>query len=96
VTPEQIRRYRLPLRPSKPSRKGAAIPLRYERGSVEVDALRPEVLRRLINDAIERHIDERQLRVTRAAEASEREIFSKIAGHSEELINWSVTFDEVR
>jgi hypothetical protein len=81
VTPEQIAEYKLPLRPSKPARDGAEIPAAYENGSVEVDALPPEILRQLINKAIVRHVDERALAIAQTAEHSERALMARITGN---------------
>lgn len=79
VTPEQIGAFDLPLRPSKPLRAGAAIKAAFTRGSVEIDAIPPAELRRIINEAIERHIDKRAMRVLEAADRSERKLMGQIA-----------------
>src|SRR5579872_2526584 len=47
--------------------------------SVEVDAIPPATLQALVRGVIERHIDERQLRVTKVAEESERQILGALA-----------------
>ena len=47
--------------------------------SVEVDAIPSSTLRGLIRSAIERWIDPHELRMTRIAEASERQILARIA-----------------
>jgi len=78
VTPEQIIEYDLPTRPTK--KAGNTHAARFEGESVEADALPPNVLRQLVNDCIERHVDERALAVVMAAEESERralEMFAK-------------------
>ena len=41
-------------------------------GAVELDAIHPDTLRALVRDAIEWHIDFRQLEVLRIAEEEER------------------------
>jgi hypothetical protein len=74
VTPDQIRDWRLPTRPTKKQdsrakRFGVDVP------SVELDAIHPDRLRALVRDAIERHLPARELEVLKAAEASERELF---------------------
>lgn len=48
--------------------------------SIEVDAIPPTILRRIVTEAIERHIDPEALAVTKAAEESEREIMGAIIG----------------
>jgi hypothetical protein len=75
VTPGQIRQWGLPTRPTKKSPHSK----KWTGGeSVEVDAIRPAVLRQLVRDAIEQHIDQEALRITREAERSEREILLRI------------------
>lgn len=77
VTPEQIDTMGLPTRPTKRSDTRAA---GFTGGSVEVDAIRAPTLREIVNDAIERHIDQEALRITQIAEESEREILTRMAG----------------
>jgi hypothetical protein len=76
VTREQITELALPTRPTKQSDTRAA---RFEGESVEVDAIPSSTLRELVTDAIERWIDPHELRMTRVAEASERQILIRIA-----------------
>jgi hypothetical protein len=71
VTPEQVKRYSLPTRPTKRDGNSHAKDFRGE--SVEVDALPVDTLQRLVRRVIEQHIDRRQLAITRKAEESERE-----------------------
>jgi hypothetical protein len=71
VTPEQIRAYDLPTRPTKRTSHGRGL---HHGDSVEVDALDPDDLRRLVEDRIVRHVDPQRLRVHQAAEDSEREL----------------------
>jgi hypothetical protein len=71
VTREQVRTYSLQTRPTK--LEGNPHAKHFEGESVEVDALPVEVLQQLVRDAIERHIDQRQLEITKAVEASERD-----------------------
>lgn len=75
VTPEQIRDLSLPTRPTKKtdSRSNG-----FSGESVEVDAIPPARLRTLVAGAIERHVDEDQLRVTRIAEQSERDLLARL------------------
>lgn len=71
VTPQQIDTWKLPSRPTKQTdtranRFGSAI-------SVELDAIAPDLLRRLVQRAIERHLPQDQYAVLKAAEESERD-----------------------
>lgn len=78
VTPEQIREWHLPARPTK--RDGNAHAKGWEGDSVELDAIHPESLRALVTDALARHMPAHELQALRAAEASERralEMFSR-------------------
>jgi hypothetical protein len=71
VEPWQIDRWHLPTRPTKTSDSRSK---NFTGESVEVDAIPPDQLRQIVNGCIESHVDEEQLRVTRVAEASEREL----------------------
>jgi hypothetical protein len=71
VTREQIRRYILLTRPTKYERNSHARDFCGD--SVEVDAIPLEILQGLARNAIEQHIDKRQLAITKIAERSERE-----------------------
>ena len=66
-----MRTYSLQTRPTK--REGNPHAKNFSGESVEVDALPVSVLQQLVRNAIERHIDQRQLAITKEAEASERE-----------------------
>jgi hypothetical protein len=80
VTPEQIRAWDLPTRPTKTA--GNAHAKNWRGGdSVEVDAIPPERLRAIINAAIEQHVNKRAFKVIKVAERSERELMEKIAGN---------------
>ena len=48
--------------------------------SVEVDAISPTELRRIVGEAITQHIDREALRLTRIAEQSEREVLTNMIG----------------
>jgi hypothetical protein len=75
VTPEQINEWDLPTRPTKASdtrSKG------FGAISVELDAIEPNQLRQLVQDAIEQHLPADQFEVLKAAEQSEREIISRL------------------
>jgi hypothetical protein len=69
VTPAQIKRWKLPTRPTKTSSHHKD----FEGESVEVDAISAPRLRRLVTDCIERHIDPDRLDRMRAVEEVERE-----------------------
>ena len=72
LTEKQIRKHRLPTRPTK--RRGNAHALKFEGRSVELDALPAHELRKLVHDCIENHISQFQLDALREAEDSERDI----------------------
>jgi hypothetical protein len=78
VTPEQIADWDLPTRPTKASDTrakafGSAL-------SVELDAIEPNQLRALVQEAVERHLPPEQFEVLKAAEASERDIIMRLVG----------------
>jgi hypothetical protein len=78
VTPEQINEWDLPTRPTKASdtrSKG------FGTISVELDAIDPNDLRGLVQDAIEQHISPRKFKILKAAEASERELLLRWVGN---------------
>jgi hypothetical protein len=69
---KQIKRYRLPTRPTK--RDGNRHAAGFVGRSVELDALPPRVLRNLVREVIEQHISPAQTMALRVAEDSEREL----------------------
>jgi hypothetical protein len=77
VTPEQIADWNLPTRPTKATDTRAK---GFGNTSVELDAIQPDQLRGLVQDAIERHLPPEQFQVLKAAELSEREIIAKLVG----------------
>lgn len=77
VLPRQIHTWNLPSRRTKTTDTRAKA---FEGDSVELDAIEPDKLRALVRDAIERHIDQEQLQVLKAAEESERELLLRFAG----------------
>ena len=75
VTPQQIARWNLPTRPTKPTdsrSKG------FGDISVELDAIDPNTLRDIVRHAIEQHLPADQLAVLQVAEASERELLTTL------------------
>lgn len=77
VTPEQIKTWSLPTRPTKKTDSRSKT---FTGESVEVDAIPAPMLRDLVNAAIERHVDHRQLQITRMYEESERDVLLSLAG----------------
>jgi hypothetical protein len=75
VTPDQIRDWNLPTRPTKKSDTRSK---NFGAISVELDAIDPNRLRRLVQKAIERHLPKRQYEVLKAAEESERRIIRRL------------------
>ena len=75
VTPEQIDELELPTRPTKSSDSRAK---GFIGESVEVDAIDPRVLVRLVSDAIQGHINHEVLRRTRLVEAAEKDTLQGI------------------
>jgi hypothetical protein len=83
LTPKQVRKFNLPSRPTK--RAGNMHAKDFKGRSTELDALPPNVLRQLVRNCIEQHIDAAQVEMLRTAEDSERTIiekFAAIAGRS--------------
>jgi hypothetical protein len=77
VTPDQIIDLDLPTRPTKATDTRAR---NFVGGSVEVDAIPAPILRGIVSDAIEQHIDEYALRQTEIVEESERSLLFDLAG----------------
>lgn len=78
---EQIDGWELPTRPTKTSDSRARAFVReHGTGSVELDAIPPDLLRALVREAIERHMDPERLRVMRLAEEHEREVLRNVWG----------------
>jgi hypothetical protein len=69
VTRDQIRRWRLPSRPTKASDPRSA---GFDGDSVELDAITPQRLRELVQQAIERHMPTRQYEMLKQIEKEER------------------------
>jgi hypothetical protein len=79
VTEQQIQEWQLPTRPTKRTDTRSS---RFSGESVEVDAIRPDVLRAIVEDAITQHIDTETLRLTHVAEQSEREVLGRMIGEA--------------
>jgi hypothetical protein len=75
VTEQQITEWDLPSHWTKPSTHNKD----FRGESVELDAIPPRLLRGLVRDAIERHVDPFVLEQTRNTERLEREVLAVIA-----------------
>jgi hypothetical protein len=73
VTPDQVGMWKLPTRPTKKSDTRSK---NFNGASVELDAIPPDQLRKLVEDCIVQHVDQDKLEKTKTAEASERELLS--------------------
>ena len=76
ITPDQIELYNLPTRETKKSDPRSK--QWGDQPSVELDALPAPILRSLVRECIERHIDQEQLEFTRLIEESERNTLLEI------------------
>jgi hypothetical protein len=82
VNPEQIRAWDLPTRPSKVTDtrcKAFFAELGPGTESVELDAIHPDLLRGLVRNAIEQHVDHGQLDALKREEYSAREALQELA-----------------
>jgi hypothetical protein len=77
VNPDQIRAWNLPTRPTKKTDSRAK---GFGDISVELDAIAPDQLRRLVKDAIVRHVDPALLTVIYAAEEDEKRLINGLVG----------------
>ena len=84
VTREQVEQWNLPTRPTKMTDTRAK---KFAGTSVELDAIPARQLRELVRSCIERHVNQEQLAVLRAAEQSERETLGRWA----KIMNGSAT-----
>jgi hypothetical protein len=75
VSLEQIQAWDLPTRPTKTTDSRAK---GFGDISVELDAIPSHRLRNLVEDAINRHLPEREFEVLMAAEASERQLLTSL------------------
>jgi hypothetical protein len=77
VTDVQISVWELPTRPTKASDTRAS---GFGDISVELDAIEPNLLRQIVQDAIEQHLPADEFEILKAAEQSEREIITRLVG----------------
>lgn len=77
VLPEQIQSLNLLTRPTKKTDTRSA---NFTGESVEVDAIPPSMLRTIVRDAIEQHIDQDALDLTMSVEQSERDVLTSLIG----------------
>ena len=77
VTEEQIDAWNLPTRPTKKSDTRSKS---FGDISVELDAIEPNRLRLIVQEAIEQHLPQEQYAVLMAAEESERKIIRRLVG----------------
>jgi hypothetical protein len=80
VTPGQIRNWELPTRPTKVTDSRAK---GFSEISVELDAIEPNLLRSLVETAIQRHLPLDQFKILQAAEESERSLLRQLIGSME-------------
>jgi hypothetical protein len=78
VTPEQIKQWNLPSRPTKTEAEGNRHAKNFDGDSVELDAIPIDKLHQLVRKVISRHINLRQLDILRQAEVSERELLTAL------------------
>lgn len=79
VLPWQIEAWNLPMRPTNQSDSRAK---NFKGDSVELDAIHPDQLRELVEDAILRHLPADLLATLRVAEESEREMLLMFASQA--------------
>lgn len=80
VTPEQIRDWDLPTKPPKKTTHSVG----FEGGTVEAEAILAATTRHLVREAIEQHLDLREVEVLEVAEESERVWLDRLADVLEE------------
>jgi hypothetical protein len=75
LTAEQVKAWNLPTRPAKEGDKEAkAFTDKHGNISVELDAIPPDDLRNLVDEAVSRHMPRRQLEILKAIEDDERDL----------------------
>jgi hypothetical protein len=78
VTPDMVHDLRLPTRaPKRESKADKNWPHDF---ACELDAVPPDVMRELVQDAIERHLPKREFEILKVAETSERRIIERLVG----------------
>jgi hypothetical protein len=77
VTEDQIREWKLPSRPTKTTDARAKD---WDGGSVELDAIPANTLRRLVKECIEPHIDRKAWAATERAERADRRRLASLIG----------------
>lgn len=75
VWPSQIEQWDLPTRPTKTTDSRSK---NFGNISVELDAIEPNQLRGLVQEAIQRHLPPDQFRILKVAEESERELITNL------------------
>ena len=80
VTPQQIKDWNLPTKPAK----NTTHVKNFDGGTVEAEAIPANITRRLVHEAIEQHLDLREVKVMQAAEESEAEWLERLAEVLEE------------
>jgi hypothetical protein len=81
VNSEQIERWNLPTRPTKTSdTRASRFKQVYGTDSVELDAIPPDELRRLVRGAIDSHMEPWRLEQFRMVEKEEREKLRRMFG----------------
>ncbi len=79
VTRDQAEDWRLPTRPTKQTDARAA---GFDGDSVELDAIPPDRLRALVENAIRGHVDLRQVELVETVEHEEREVIYRLASEA--------------
>lgn len=74
VNKEHVVEYDLPTRPPKGSRRGETV-----EWAVDIDAMKPAIIRQLLTDRIEQLVDSDQLQRLKTIEESERETIRNLA-----------------
>jgi hypothetical protein len=81
VTPQQVAHWDLPTRPTKHTdTRAAKFVKEFGNQSVELDAIPPNTLRKIVGDAIARHADSHEIARLKQIESAERESISAIWG----------------
>jgi hypothetical protein len=78
VTQWQIRNWNLPTR--EPKRKSAADRKWPHDFACELDAIPPDRMRTLVEEAINRHLPQDKLEILKAAEEAERDLITRLVG----------------